>query len=205
MILLAAGTLMVAGSYTFWYEDLPMAPRRQFLNDPETLVAQALEGSSARILTPTGSSPRASSQTRRPSTGRGEPGATVRRLRPAGGLPTTPGPRRKGLSIRTTPPFRADHVGSLLRPKSLLDARAEHEAGRLSAEQLRAEEDAAIRDVVALQQEVGLRAITDGELRRGSWHMDFIYEIGGVERIAGQPAVDVPQRAGHDRVHADQA
>jgi 5-methyltetrahydropteroyltriglutamate--homocysteine methyltransferase len=86
------------------------------------------------------------------------------------------------LSIRTTPPFRADHVGSLLRPKSLLAARAEHEAGRLSAEQLRADEDAAIRDAVALQQEVGLRAITDGEMRRGSWHMDFIYEIGGVER-----------------------
>jgi 5-methyltetrahydropteroyltriglutamate--homocysteine methyltransferase len=86
------------------------------------------------------------------------------------------------LSIRTTPPFRADHVGSLLRSKSLLAARAEHEAGRLSAEQLRADEDAAIRDAVALQQELGLRAITDGELRRGSWHMDFIYEIGGVER-----------------------
>ena len=86
------------------------------------------------------------------------------------------------MSIRTTPPFRADHVGSLLRPKSLLAARAEHEAGRLSAEQLRADEDAAIRDAVALQQELGLRAITDGELRRGSWHMDFIYEIGGVER-----------------------
>ena len=86
------------------------------------------------------------------------------------------------MSIRTTPPFRADHVGSLLRPKSLLAARAEHEAGRLSAEQLRADEDAAIREAVALQQEVGLRAITDGELRRGSWHMDFIYEIGGVER-----------------------
>jgi 5-methyltetrahydropteroyltriglutamate--homocysteine methyltransferase len=86
------------------------------------------------------------------------------------------------LSIRTTPPFRADHVGSLLRPKSLLAARAEHEAGRLSAEQLRADEDAAIRDAVALQQELGLRAITDGELRRGSWHMDFIYEIAGVER-----------------------
>ena len=86
------------------------------------------------------------------------------------------------MSIRTTPPFRADHVGSLLRPKSLLAARAEHEAGRLSAEQLRADEDAAIRDAVTLQQAVGLRAITDGELRRGSWHMDFIYEIGGVER-----------------------
>jgi 5-methyltetrahydropteroyltriglutamate--homocysteine methyltransferase len=86
------------------------------------------------------------------------------------------------LSIRTTPPFRADHVGSLLRPKSLLAARAEHQAGRLSAEQLRSDEDAAIRDAVALQQQVGLRSITDGELRRASWHMDFIYELGGVER-----------------------
>jgi 5-methyltetrahydropteroyltriglutamate--homocysteine methyltransferase len=86
------------------------------------------------------------------------------------------------LSIRTVPPFRADHVGSLLRPRSLLAARAERSEGRRSAEQLRLDEDAAIRDAVALQQEVGLRAITDGELRRGSWHMDFIYELGGVER-----------------------
>jgi methionine synthase II (cobalamin-independent) len=84
--------------------------------------------------------------------------------------------------MRTTPPFRADHVGSLLRPKSLLAARAEHEAGGLSAQQLRDAEDDAIRDAVALQEEVGLRSITDGELRRGSWHMDFIYQLGGVER-----------------------
>ena len=86
------------------------------------------------------------------------------------------------MTIRTAPPFRADHVGSLLRPRSLLAARDEHEAGRLSAEQLRLDEDAAIREAVDLQQQVGLRGITDGELRRGSWHMDFIYEIGGVER-----------------------
>ena len=86
------------------------------------------------------------------------------------------------MAIRTVPPFRADHVGSLLRPKSLLAARAEHEAGRLRTEELRAQEDAAIREVVALQEDVGLRGITDGELRRASWHMDFVYEIGGVER-----------------------
>jgi 5-methyltetrahydropteroyltriglutamate--homocysteine methyltransferase len=86
------------------------------------------------------------------------------------------------LSTRTAPPFRADHVGSLLRPKSLLDARAAHEEGRISAAALRQQEDAAVRDAVSLQEQVGLRAITDGELRRGSWHMDFIYEIGGVER-----------------------
>jgi 5-methyltetrahydropteroyltriglutamate--homocysteine methyltransferase len=83
---------------------------------------------------------------------------------------------------RTEPPFRADHVGSLLRPKSLLAARAEHEQGRLSAVELRRREDDAIRDAVRMQQEVGLRAVTDGELRRGSWHMDFVYQIGGVER-----------------------
>src|SRR5438132_7557018 len=81
-----------------------------------------------------------------------------------------------------TPPFRADHVGSLLRPPELLKARAEREAGRISAEALRTVEDAAIRDVVRLQQEAGLLGVTDGEFRRGSWHMDFLYQIGGVEK-----------------------
>jgi len=80
------------------------------------------------------------------------------------------------------PPFRADHVGSLLRPPELLRARAEHEAGRLSAEELRRAEDAAIRDAVRMQEEIGLQSVTDGEFRRGSWHMDFIYQIGGVTK-----------------------
>ncbi|HVW18592.1 MAG TPA: hypothetical protein VHB30_10125, partial [Solirubrobacteraceae bacterium] len=70
----------------------------------------------------------------------------------------------------------------MLRPESLLAARERYEAGDLPAEDLRRLEDDAIRDVIALQQDVGLQAVTDGELRRGSWHMDFIYEIGGVER-----------------------
>jgi 5-methyltetrahydropteroyltriglutamate--homocysteine methyltransferase len=86
------------------------------------------------------------------------------------------------LSIRTTPPFRADHVGSLLRPPGLLAARTALQEGRIDAGQLRTEEDAAIREAVALQESVGLAAITDGELRRSSWHMDFVYQIGGVER-----------------------
>jgi len=81
------------------------------------------------------------------------------------------------------PPFRADHVGSLLRPPELLRARAEHQAGRLSAEELRRAEDDAIRGVVRMEQEVGLRGVTDGEFRRGSWHMDFLYRIGGVEKV----------------------
>src|SRR5713101_5680565 len=80
------------------------------------------------------------------------------------------------------PPFRADHVGSLLRPPELLRARAEHQAGRLSAAKLRASEDRAIAEAAAMQAELGLTGVTDGEFRRGSWHMDFLYQIGGVAR-----------------------
>jgi 5-methyltetrahydropteroyltriglutamate--homocysteine methyltransferase len=80
----------------------------------------------------------------------------------------------------TGPPFRADHVGSLLRPPELLRARSEHQAGRLSAGELRRVEDAAIGDAVRMQHEIGLQGVTDGEFRRGSWHMDFLYRIGGV-------------------------
>jgi 5-methyltetrahydropteroyltriglutamate--homocysteine methyltransferase len=84
------------------------------------------------------------------------------------------------MALRTRPPFRADHVGSLLRPKHLLQARAEHGDGTLSADELRIMEDEAVRDVVRMQEEVGLQAATDGEFRRASWHMDFIYQLGGV-------------------------
>ncbi|MBO0767133.1 MAG: 5-methyltetrahydropteroyltriglutamate--homocysteine S-methyltransferase [Solirubrobacterales bacterium] len=89
---------------------------------------------------------------------------------------------------RTLPPFRADHVGSLLRPKSLLHARAELKAGRISAAELKAQEDAAIRDLIQLQHDVGLRTVTDGEFRRSSWHMDFIYQLDGVEQTNGNSA-----------------
>jgi 5-methyltetrahydropteroyltriglutamate--homocysteine methyltransferase len=77
------------------------------------------------------------------------------------------------------PPFRADHVGSLLRPATLKALRQEKDAGRASAAQLRAAEDAAVREVVALQESVGLYGITDGEQRRQSWHMDFLLGLGG--------------------------
>src|SRR5918995_5394425 len=87
------------------------------------------------------------------------------------------------MSMRDTPPFRADHVGSLLRPHRLLDARAAHADGRLDDEELRAVEDDAIREVVKMQEEVGLRTVTDGEFRRASWHMDFIYQLGGVRKV----------------------
>jgi 5-methyltetrahydropteroyltriglutamate--homocysteine methyltransferase len=86
------------------------------------------------------------------------------------------------MDARTEPPFRADHVGSLLRPRALVQARHDHAAGRIDAARLRAVEDEAIRDVVALQEDLGLRAATDGEFRRTSWHMDFVYRLGGVTR-----------------------
>ncbi len=72
------------------------------------------------------------------------------------------------MAARTTPPFRADHVGSLLRPPELLKAREDHASGRIGDEELRAAEDEAIRDVVRMQEEVGLRPATGGELRRAS-------------------------------------
>ncbi|HEX9065000.1 MAG TPA: 5-methyltetrahydropteroyltriglutamate--homocysteine S-methyltransferase [Streptosporangiaceae bacterium] len=81
------------------------------------------------------------------------------------------------------PPFRADHVGSLLRPPELLRAREDAAAGRISGDELRAVEDSSIREVVRRQEETGLRAATDGELRRESWHMDFIYQLGGVRQV----------------------
>src|SRR5436305_4104311 len=91
--------------------------------------------------------------------------------------------------MRTTPPFRADHVGSLLRPQRLLQAREKFTAGDLSADELRAVEDDAIRDVVAMQEDVGLQSATDGEFRRASWHMDFIYELEGISKIGGDITV----------------
>jgi methionine synthase II (cobalamin-independent) len=87
---------------------------------------------------------------------------------------------------RDTPPFRADHVGSLLRPPELASARADFRAGRIDAEALRAVEDEAIRGVIELQRTAGLQTVTDGEFRRASWHMDFIYSLQGVEQVAGE-------------------
>jgi len=100
------------------------------------------------------------------------------------------------LPMRTTPPFRADHVGSLLRPASVLAARDDLAAGRITAEQLRAVEDDAIVGVVAMQQDAGLQSATDGEFRRASWHMDFIYQIGGVSKAPGNLAVKFHNPAG---------
>lgn len=86
----------------------------------------------------------------------------------------------------TKPPFRADHVGSLLRPPELLQARQDHANGAIDDDQLRKIEDDAITTAVQRQEEVGLQSATDGEFRREQWHMDFLYQIGGVEKVAGE-------------------
>jgi len=88
------------------------------------------------------------------------------------------------------PPFRADHVGSLLRPPELLRTRDEHQRGTLSAESLRAIEDRSIRDVAKLQEEIGLQGITDGEYRRTIWHADFLRQIEGVSVKQGVADAD---------------
>jgi 5-methyltetrahydropteroyltriglutamate--homocysteine methyltransferase len=87
---------------------------------------------------------------------------------------------------RTKPPFRADHVGSLLRPRRLLDARDDFAAGRIDAAALRVIEDDEIRHIVGKQEEIGLQSATDGELRRASWHMDFIYQLDGITKEPGE-------------------
>jgi 5-methyltetrahydropteroyltriglutamate--homocysteine methyltransferase len=90
------------------------------------------------------------------------------------------------MAPRDSPPFRADHVGSLLRPPELLAARERFAAGELDADGLRAVEDDAISDMALLQEEVGLRTVTDGEFRRASWHMDFIYQLDGVSKVTDE-------------------
>src|SRR5215470_3702263 len=88
------------------------------------------------------------------------------------------------VATRRTPPFRAEHVGSLLRSAALLQARKDYADGRIDAHALRCVEDKAIRDAVRMQEDLGLPVVTDGELRRASWHMDFLYQIGGVTKVA---------------------
>jgi methionine synthase II (cobalamin-independent) len=97
---------------------------------------------------------------------------------------------------REDPPFRADHVGSLLRPPALLEAREGFAAGRIPVDELRAVEDDAVRDVVRMQEEVGLQPATDGEFRRASWHMDFIYAIDGISKAEDDLKVEFHNEQG---------
>jgi 5-methyltetrahydropteroyltriglutamate--homocysteine methyltransferase len=87
---------------------------------------------------------------------------------------------------RTAPPFRADHVGSLLRTRSLKEARARHEKGEVSAIELKAIEDREIAAAIKKQEEIGLRAVTDGEFRRAFWNYDFLGAWPGVEAYLGE-------------------
>ena len=104
------------------------------------------------------------------------------------------------MTPRTRPPFRADHVGSLLRPVKLREARAAHATGTLPADALRAIEDDCIANAIAKQESIGLRAATDGEYRRAYWHYDFVAKLEGAElyvpeqRIEFKGGVMLPHR-----------
>jgi 5-methyltetrahydropteroyltriglutamate--homocysteine methyltransferase len=87
---------------------------------------------------------------------------------------------------RTRPPFRADHVGSLLRPAALKAARGRRERGEIAADELAAIEDREIAKVIQRQEEVGLRSVTDGEFRRAFWNYDFLGKLDGVEAYLGE-------------------
>jgi 5-methyltetrahydropteroyltriglutamate--homocysteine methyltransferase len=87
------------------------------------------------------------------------------------------------------PPFRADHVGSLLRPPELKQARTDFKNGKISGEKLKAAEDQAIRKAVALQEAAGLQSVTDGEFRRAFWHVDFLTGFDGIVATQGQYAL----------------
>src|ERR1700750_2964713 len=87
---------------------------------------------------------------------------------------------------RTEPPFRADHVGSLLRPAALKEARAKRERGEIGADELKAIEDREIAQVIRKQEEAGLKSVTDGEFRRAFWNYDFLGQIDGVEAYLGE-------------------
>jgi 5-methyltetrahydropteroyltriglutamate--homocysteine methyltransferase len=90
---------------------------------------------------------------------------------------------------RSLPPFRADHVGSFLRPKHLLEARARRESGEISPADLEKIEDAAIQQVIAKQEAIGFETVSDGEFRRTFWHFDFLDRLDGVERYQASQGI----------------
>ena len=96
----------------------------------------------------------------------------------------------------TRPPFRADHVGSLLRPKALHDARAQFSAGRIDRAALTEAEDKAIREAIHLQEAVGLQGVTDGEFRRNAWHLDFLTGFDGIDATGQGYAVSFKSERG---------
>src|SRR5262245_62201219 len=93
------------------------------------------------------------------------------------------------MTARTTPPFRADQVGSLIRPAALIEARKAAETGSLPAEDLRRIQEGAIREVVRLQEDIGLRSITDGEYNRTWWQRDFLLKLDNVTQVPSRIGV----------------
>jgi 5-methyltetrahydropteroyltriglutamate--homocysteine methyltransferase len=90
------------------------------------------------------------------------------------------------MTERITPPFRADHVGSLLRPAPLKEARAKREKNEISPVELKEVEDRAISAIISRQEDIGLRVVTDGEFRRAFWNYDFLGGLPGVEAYLGE-------------------
>ena len=86
------------------------------------------------------------------------------------------------MSKRTKPPFRADHVGSLLRPPALKNARDQCAKGVITPAQLKEIEDREIERVIKKQEDLGLQSITDGEFRRSWWHLDFLWGLDGIQK-----------------------
>ena len=103
------------------------------------------------------------------------------------------------MTQRTTPPFRADHVGSLLRPAALKEARAKHAKGEINAAALREVEDREIEKIIKKQEEIGLKLATDGEFRRSWWHFDFFKGLDGVELYHDRPGHQVRRRRDQGR------
>src|SRR4029079_4027746 len=93
---------------------------------------------------------------------------------------------------KTTPPFRADHVGSILRSTPLKEARAKREKGEITPAQLKAVEDTEIKKIIARQEALGLQLATDGEYRRSWWHCDFLEGLGGVEGYTAHHGIQFP-------------
>ena len=104
------------------------------------------------------------------------------------------------MAQRVTPPFRADHVGSLLRPRALLEARVRRARNEISAQDLERHEDEAIRDVVKMQKDVGLCVATDGEFRREMWHTDFLAQFINVEVVPGKIKVRFTSAEGETEI-----
>jgi 5-methyltetrahydropteroyltriglutamate--homocysteine methyltransferase len=107
-----------------------------------------------------------------------------------------PQPFSAPMPERTVPPFRADHVGSLIRPDALIEARGAAERGEIAAAELARIQQAAIREVVRLQQDIGLKVVTDGEYNRQSWQRDFLLKIDNVKPMASQLTVRFHSAAG---------